>query len=55
MELQELISRGRFVFSGAPKRLEVFRLINGKRNTKEIAIKIGMVLPPSNKKLNSNA
>lgn len=41
MELQELISRGRFVFSGAPKRLEVFRLINGKRNTKEIAIKVG--------------
>jgi hypothetical protein len=41
MELQELISRGRFVFSGAPKRLEVFRLTDGRRNTKEIAIRSG--------------
>lgn len=39
-DLQELISRGRFVFSNAPKRLEVFKLINGKRSTKEIAQKI---------------
>jgi hypothetical protein len=41
MELQELISLGRFIFSGAAKRLEVFRLIDGKKNTKEIAIKMG--------------
>jgi len=41
VELQELVSRGRFVFAGAPKRLEVFKLINGKRNTKEIALKSG--------------
>jgi hypothetical protein len=41
MELQELISRGRFLFAGAPKRLEVFKLINGKRSTKEIALKSG--------------
>lgn len=41
MELQELISRGRFVFSGAPKRLEVFKLIDGRRSTKEIKIKTG--------------
>ena len=39
MELQELISRGRFIFSNAPKCLEVFTLINGKRNSKEIAVK----------------
>ncbi|MEM2982198.1 MAG: putative DNA binding domain-containing protein [Nitrososphaerota archaeon] len=36
---QELVSRGRFIFSGAPKRLEVFKLVNGKRSTKEIARK----------------
>lgn len=41
MELQELISRGRFIFSGAPKRLEVFKLINGRRSSKDIAIKTG--------------
>lgn len=40
-ELQELVSRGRFVFSGASKRFEVFKLINGKRSTKEIARKTG--------------
>jgi len=41
MDLQELISRARFLLSGAPKRLEVFNLINGKRSTKEIARKTG--------------
>ncbi len=41
MELQELISRGRFIFSGAPKRLEVFKLINGKRSTKDLARETG--------------
>jgi len=40
-DLQELISRGRFIFSNAPKRLEVFKLIDGKRSTKEIARKTG--------------
>jgi hypothetical protein len=44
MELQELISRGRFVFSGAPKRFEVFKLINGKKSTREIARKTGKSL-----------
>lgn len=39
--LQELISRGRFIFQGASKRLEVFKLIDGKLSTKEIAIKVG--------------
>jgi len=39
--LQELISRGRFIFQGAPKRLEIFKLIDGKRSAKEIAIKVG--------------
>jgi len=39
--LQELIQRGRFIFRGAPKRLEVFKLINGKSSTREIAIKTG--------------
>ncbi|MEM2293474.1 MAG: ATP-binding protein [Candidatus Aenigmatarchaeota archaeon] len=40
-DLQELISRGRFIFSNAPKRLEVFKLIDGKRSTKDIARKTG--------------
>jgi len=44
VDLQELIVRGRFIFSGAPTRLEVFKLINGKRSTKEIARKQGRSL-----------
>lgn len=44
MELQELISRGRFIFRGAPKRLEVFKLINGRKSSKDIAIKTGRSL-----------
>ncbi|MFY9300033.1 MAG: ATP-binding protein [Candidatus Nitrosotenuis sp.] len=36
-DLQELISRGRFIMSTAPKRMEVFNFINGKKSTKEIA------------------
>jgi len=35
--LQELITRGRFIFSKAPERLKVFELVNSKRNTEEIA------------------
>lgn len=38
-DLQELIIRGRLIFDGAPKRLEIFGLINGKRSTKEIKTK----------------
>lgn len=37
MDLQELITRGRFIFSKAPERLTVFGLVNGKRNTAQIA------------------
>lgn len=44
MEIQELISRGRLLFIGAPKRLEVFKLVNGKRSGKEIARKMGRSL-----------
>lgn len=43
-DLQELISRGRFIFLNAPKRVEVFEFINGKRSTKEIARKTGRSL-----------
>lgn len=39
--LQEIISRGRFIFSGAPRRFEVFKLIDGRRTAKELARKIG--------------
>jgi len=39
--LQEMISRGRYLFSRAPKRFEVFKLINGRLSTKEIARKVG--------------
>jgi hypothetical protein len=37
LEIQELVSRARILFSDAPKRLEVFKLVNGKRSAKEIA------------------
>jgi hypothetical protein len=37
MDLQELITRGRFIFSKAPERLRLFELINGRRNTVELA------------------
>lgn len=36
-DLQELITRGKFIFSGAPKRLEVFKCINGQRSTKDVS------------------
>ncbi|MCP4364596.1 MAG: ATP-binding protein [Planctomycetes bacterium] len=41
MDLQELVFRGRFIFSSAPLRLEVFSLVNGRRSAKEIGIKTG--------------
>jgi len=44
MEIQELIARGRLLFSGAPKRFEVFNLINGRRSAKDIARKTGKPL-----------
>lgn len=37
MELQELVARARILFKGAPKRVWVFELVNGKRSAKEIA------------------
>jgi DNA-binding Lrp family transcriptional regulator len=43
-DLQELISRARFIFSGAPKRFDVYNLINGKRSTKDISKKTGRSL-----------
>ncbi len=41
MDLQELIARARLIFNGAPQRRAIFNLVNGKRSTKEIAIKSG--------------
>jgi len=43
-DLQELILRARFIFSGAPKRFEVFNLINGKNSTKDVAKRTGRSL-----------
>jgi predicted HTH transcriptional regulator len=37
MDLQELISRGRFIFAGAPVRLAIYKLVDGRRTAKEIA------------------
>jgi predicted HTH transcriptional regulator len=37
MDLQELISRGRFVFAAAPERLRVYGLVDGRRTAKELA------------------
>jgi hypothetical protein len=46
-DLQELITRGRFIFSRYPHCLEVFKLVNGKRNTKEIALASEKKLVPT--------
>lgn len=35
--LQELIFRARFIMADAPERLKIFDLVNGRRNTEEIA------------------
>jgi len=40
-ELQEIILRARFILANAPRRLEVFRLVNGRLSTKEISLKLG--------------
>ena len=37
MDLQELITRGRFLFNGAPERLNVFRLVNGKSTARDLS------------------
>lgn len=37
MDLQELVARARILFQGAPKRVRVFELVNGKRPAREIA------------------
>jgi len=47
LEIQELVSRARILFSDAPKRLEVFKLVNGKRSAKEISRKSGKPLVPT--------
>lgn len=44
VDLQELIARGRMIFDGASRRLEVFELVNGSRSTKELARKTGRSL-----------
>lgn len=40
MDLQQLITLGRFLFSNAPARLELFKEIDGRRTAKEIAGKL---------------
>jgi hypothetical protein len=37
MDLQELITRGRFIFAGAPERLALFQLVDGRQNTSQLA------------------
>jgi hypothetical protein len=37
MDLQELITRGRFIFGGAPERLKLFQLVDGKQHTGQLA------------------
>ncbi|MFA6285216.1 MAG: ATP-binding protein [Parcubacteria group bacterium] len=44
MNLQELVARARLLFEGAPKRRQVFDLVNGKGSGKEIARKSGKSL-----------
>lgn len=47
MKLQELVVRARLLIDGAPKRRQVFYLVNGKRSGKEIARKSGKSLSAS--------
>lgn len=44
VDLQELIVRGRMIFDGASRRLEVFELLSSSRSTKEIARESGRSL-----------
>jgi len=44
VDLQELIVRARFIFSNAPKRYDVFKLVNGRNSTKDISKKTGRSL-----------
>ena len=37
MDLQELITRGRFIFAGAPERLSLYQLVDGRQNTAQLA------------------
>jgi hypothetical protein len=47
LDIQELVSRARILFSEAPKRLEVFKQVNGKSSGKEIARKTGKPYVPT--------
>jgi hypothetical protein len=40
IDLQELITRARFVFAGAPGRRDVFGEVDGKRTLSEIAVRL---------------
>jgi DNA-binding transcriptional ArsR family regulator len=44
MNLQELVARARIIFKGAPKRREVYNLVNSKNSAKDISKKIGKSL-----------
>jgi predicted HTH transcriptional regulator len=37
MDLQELISRGRFIFAGAGERLQVYKLVDGRKTARDLA------------------
>jgi hypothetical protein len=37
MDLQELITRGRFIFAGAAERLALYELVDGRQNTAQLA------------------
>src|ERR1700737_3466807 len=37
MDLQELISRGRFIFARAAERLGVYKLVDGRKTARELA------------------
>jgi predicted HTH transcriptional regulator len=37
MDLQELISPGRFIFAGASERLRVYEMVDGRRTAKDLA------------------
>jgi predicted transcriptional regulator len=39
MDLQELVTRGRFIFASAPERLALYCFVDGKQNTAQLAKK----------------
>jgi hypothetical protein len=42
--MQELVARGRVLFKSAPKRFQIYKLVDGRKSTPEIAYKAGCAI-----------